>query len=118
MAYSEYDFDVVMQDFSCGNYSEVLRTTLLHAMSGNPDAQCMISLLYQNGLGVAKDLAETESWLLKAAEQGSSLAWNNLGTLHAMGGDGLSRGPDWAQTCYIRAKELGFDCAQPYPPEA
>ncbi len=89
---------------------------LPHAMAGNPDAQCMLSLLYQNGFGVTRNLAEAERWLLKATAQNSPLACNNLGTLYAVEGAGLTKGPEQARQCYERAKELGFDCAEPYPP--
>jgi uncharacterized protein len=80
-----YDFEIALEAFKRGEYGEVLRIALPHAMAGNSDAQCMVSLHYQNGFGVSRDLAEAESWLLKAAEQGNPGAWNNLGTLYAMG---------------------------------
>jgi TPR repeat protein len=102
-----------MQAFTRGDYAHVLRTALPHAITGNSEAQCMVSLLYQNGFGVTKDLAEAERWLLKAAEQDNPVAWNNLGTLYTMGGARLVGGPERAYDCYQRAKELGFDCAKP-----
>jgi TPR repeat protein len=107
-----------MLAFSRGDYAEVLRIASPHAQAGNSDAQCMISLLYQNGLGVARDLAAAEAWLLKAAQQDSPVAWNNLGSLYVTGGTGLVGGPERAQECYLRAKELGFNCAEPNPPGA
>ncbi len=116
MAQGEYDFEVVTEAFGRGEYADVLRAALPHAMAGNSDAQCMISLLYQNGFGVTKDLAESERWLLKAAEQDNPVAWNNLGTLYAVGGAGLAKGPEQARQCYERAKALGFSCAEPYSP--
>jgi TPR repeat protein len=115
---SEYGFETALQLFTRGDYEEVLRTAMPHAIAGNSNAQCMISLLYQHGFGVTKDLAEAERWLLLAAKQDNAVAWNNLGTLYAIGGAGLSRGPDVANECYQRAKQLGFDCARPYPPGA
>ena len=116
MTQTGYDFEITLEAFKRRDYGEVLRTVLPHAMAGNADAQCMVSLLYQNGFGVSRDLAEAERWLLKAAEQGNTIAWNNLGTLYAIGGAGPTKGPDRATECYERAKELGFDCAKPYPP--
>jgi TPR repeat protein len=113
---SKYEFEIAMQAFTRGDYGDVLRTALPHAKAGNSDAQCMIALLYQCGFGVIRDLAEAERWLLRATEQNSPLAWNNLGTLYAVGGPGLTKGPEQARQCYQRAKELGFDCAKPYPP--
>jgi TPR repeat protein len=79
-----------------GDYTEVLRVALPRATTGNSDAQCMISLLEQCGFGVRKDLAEAEPWLLKADKQDRLLAWNNLGSLWAMGGTGLPGGPERA----------------------
>ena len=105
-----------MAAFERKDYEFVFGEAMQHAISGNPDAQCMISLLHQCGFGVPRDLAKAEEWLLKATAQESALAWNNLGTLYAAGGAGLSQGKEKAHECYLRAKELGFDCGYPYPP--
>ena len=116
MGTSAYNADGVISAFERKDYEWVYREALPHAIAGNPDAQCMISLLYQSGFCVPKDLAKAEEWLLRATAQDSALAWNNLGTLYAVGGPGLSQGQEKAHECYLRAKELGFDCAYPYPP--
>jgi len=76
----------------------------------------MVSLLYQCGYGVERDLAKAEEWLLRASAQYDALAWNNLGTLYAIGGEELSQGMGKSHEWYVRAKELAFDCAEPYPP--
>jgi TPR repeat protein len=116
MTPTTYNANEVMVAFEQKNYELVLSEALPHAIAGNPDAQCMISLLYQCGFSVPKDLSKAEDWLLKATAQDSALAWNNRGTLYAVGGPGLSQSPEKAHECYLRAKELGFDCASPYPP--
>ncbi len=116
MAPTSYNADEVMEAFERKDYESVLRDALPYAIAGNPDAQCMISLLYQYGFGVSRDLAKAEEWLLKATAQDSALAWNNLGTLYAVGGPGLSHGREKTHECYQKAKEFGFDCASPYPP--
>jgi len=116
MTSTAYKSNEVMVAYERQNYEFVLSEALPHAIAGNPDAQCMLSLLYQCGFGVSIDLAKAEEWLLKATAQDSALAWNNLGTLYAVGGPGFSQGPEKAHECYVRAKELGFDCAAPYPP--
>jgi TPR repeat protein len=115
---NNYNSETVLEAFQRGEYELVFQTALPHAQAGNSDAQYMVSLLYQNGLGVDRDLTEAEHWLLRAAEQNSPVAWNNLGTLYATGGAGLVGGPERARECYERAKELGFNCAAPYPPPA
>ena len=111
-----YDSEEDLAAFEYTDYAKVLEKALPYARTGHPDAQCMISLLYQCGFGVERDLAKAEEWLLRAAAQNYALAWNNLGTLYSTGGEGLSHGPDEANRCYARAKELGFDCAETYPP--
>ena len=105
-----------MAAFERRDYAFVLEHAIPFATAGNPDAQCMVSLLYQCGLGVEKNLVEAERWLLKAAEQDSALAWNNLGTLYAICDSGWCHSRARIKECYLRAKELGFDCAHPYSP--
>lgn len=63
-----------------------------------------------------KDVLEAERRLLRAKSQNSPLAWHNLGTLYVAKHAGLERRWGDAHKCYDRAKELGFDCANPYPP--
>jgi TPR repeat protein len=112
----EYNPDVVMAAFERRDYAFVLENAMPFAVAGNPDAQCMVSLLYQCGLGVKRDFVEAERWLLKAAEQDSALAWNNLGSLYATCDSDLCHSRERIKECYLRAKELGFNRAQPYPP--
>ena len=76
----------------------------------------MLSLLYQGGYGVPQDPDSAERWVIRATEQQSALAWNNLGTLYLIGWPEVPRNPEKAVECYLRAKELGFDRASPYPP--
>jgi TPR repeat protein len=113
---AKYDYEIAFEAFDRKDYEAVLQYALPYASKGDPDAQCIVSLLYQSGFGVKRDFGEAERWLLKAAEQDSGVAWNNLGSLYASRFPGLSRGPEGARECYQRAKELGFNCAAPYPP--
>ena len=117
MPSSAYNPDGVLAAFERQDYEAVLQGALAHADAENSSAQCMMSLLYQCGFGVSRDLAKAEEWLLKATAQDDPLAWNNLGTLYTIGGASLTHGPEKARECYVRAKELGFDCAVPYPPD-
>ena len=115
-AMTKYDFGIASAAFDRKDYEAVLRHTLPYATAGDAHAQCMISLLYQSGLGVKQDSRKAEAWLIRATEQNSPVAWNNLGSLYASRLPGLSRGPDAAGECYERAKQLGFDRGTPYPP--
>jgi TPR repeat protein len=113
---SEYNPDLVMAAFERRDYTFVLEHAMHFALAGNPDAQCMVSLLYQCGFGVERNFGKAERWLLKAAEQDSAVAWNNLGSLYAICDSRSWHSLKRIRECYLRAKELGFDCAHPYPP--
>ena len=76
----------------------------------------MIALLYQAGWGVQRDVLEAERWLLKATAQNSPLAWHNLGTLYFCQHRELRDKWGEGRKCWERAKELGFNCGEPYPP--
>jgi uncharacterized protein len=115
MKAATYNAEEVLSAFDRKDYEFVLREALPHAEADNPAAQCMISLLYQCGFGVPRDFAKAEEWLLRATAQDDALAWNNLGTLYVVAGSEL-QGRKTAHECYVRAKELGFNCAHPYPP--
>jgi TPR repeat protein len=107
----EYDFAAVTAAIMSADYVTALRLVLRHAQAGNSDAQCAMALLYEAGWGVPRDVAKAKQWLIKAAEQGNAVAWNNLGTYYAQ--EGLKRS---AFQCFERAKQLGLNVGHPYPP--
>jgi TPR repeat protein len=104
--------------FERQDYGLVLKLALPAAIDGNPDAQATVALLYQCGLGVNRDVLEAERWLLMAAERGSVVAWNNLGSLYASNVPELRHRWEAAQECYDKAKQLGLKVAEPYPPKS
>lgn len=113
---SAYNSDEILRAIERADYEFVLQNAMPHALGGNADAQCTIALLYESGWGVQRDSLEAERWLLKAAAQNSALAWNNLGTLYAVKHPALEQRWGEARKCWERAKELGFNCGEPYPP--
>jgi len=117
MALPTYNFEEIVNAFERADYAYVLENAMPHSLAGNPDAQCTVALLYQLGFGVERNLVEAERWLLRATEQNSALAWNNLGSLYAMKYPELKGRWHDAHKCWQRAAELGFDVAYPYPPE-
>lgn len=104
--------------FERQDYELVLKLTLPAAMDGNSDAQTTVALLYQCGLGVNRDVLEAERWLLRAAEGDNPVAWNNLGSLYASKVPELRHRWDAAEECYKKAKQLGLNIAEPYPPRS
>jgi uncharacterized protein len=111
MADRVYNPEPVLDAFIRKDYGQVFRSVAPFAEAGDSEAQCMLSLLYQCGYGVEKDAVTAERWLIRAAEQGSALAWNNLGTLYLLDLPGVPRDPKKAEECCRRAKHLGFDLA-------
>ena len=111
-----YNSDAAIAALEAKDYHRVLQLALPYAEAGNPDAQCMMSLMYQGGFGVQRDLREAERWLLLATARDSAIAWNNLGTLYICAGQELDEQHKSAQECYEEAKRLGFNAADPYPP--
>ncbi|MDE5465211.1 tetratricopeptide repeat protein [Bradyrhizobium sp. CSS354] len=55
------------------------------ADQGNPLALFAVAMLYQNGLGVAKDEAEAVRWYLQAAQQGNEGAQEALYEAYTQG---------------------------------
>ena len=116
---SRYNFELVLDRLSSGDHEGALKDTLPYANAGDSYAQCMMGFLYQVGLGVPRDTGEAERWLLKATEQDNPVAWNNLGSLYLLlccDSECIPETREKARQCYVRAKELGFNCAFPYPP--
>jgi hypothetical protein len=66
--------------------------------------------------GVQRDVLEAERRLVQATSKDSPLAWHNLGSLYFGQHPELKEKWGEGRKCWERAKELGFDCAEPYPP--
>ena len=55
------------------------------ADAGNADGQFNVALMYEQGIGVAKDEQQSVVWYEKSAQQGNSNAQFNLGVLYENG---------------------------------
>lgn len=98
-----YNFEAALLLLQQKDYEQLWRYALTFAKAGDSNAQCLMGLLCENGLGVLSNLQEAERWLREAAEQNNPVAWNNLGTLLLRKGEN-----EQAKNCYQRAVELGF----------
>ncbi len=81
------------------------------ANSSDPAAQLDLGWMYENGEGVAKDLAQAVRWYRKAADQGMDRAQYNLGVMY-LAGEGLSKDPAEALSWFRKAAEQGHADAQ------
>jgi len=94
-----------------GDYATTLSLAQPAAKRGDPEAQCILGLLYGNGQGVAQDYAEALRWYQKAADQGNAGAQYNIGFLYQKG---LGVAQDYAEALrwYQKAANQGHAGAQ------
>lgn len=75
-------FAEAMAAYRVADYRTAYEEFLPLAENGMAAAQYKLGLMYENGRGVPKDLAEAEKWYARAADQGYSSAQYNLGYVH------------------------------------
>jgi len=80
--------------YEAGNLPLAVREFRTAAETGDANCQYNLALMYERGIGVAKDEKEARVWYRKAAEQGNSNAQFNLRVLYENGHGG---GVDFAQ---------------------
>jgi S1-C subfamily serine protease len=71
--------------FDVGDYERTYAVWSALAKKGDAEAQYLLGYLYDDGLGVAHDLAEAARWYRLAAEQNHTYAQFNLAILYADG---------------------------------
>jgi TPR repeat protein len=81
------------------------------AMNGNRDAQKVVGMMYNEGIGVAQDYKEAIRWWLLAATQGESRAQYNLGWMYS-NGQGVAQDYKEAVRWYRLAAQQGDANAQ------
>lgn len=78
---------------------------------GNADAQWLLGVCYQHGLGVRKSVKQAARWYRLAADQGNARAMTNLSVLYELG-SGVDRDLGQAEALLRDAAERGFAWAQ------
>lgn len=81
------------------------------AEKGDPSAQYNVGLMYEQGYGVAPDLALAVAWFEKAAARGEANAQYRLGSLYYQG-QGVPKDLQQAAAWYKKAAESGSTPAQ------
>ena len=81
------------------------------AERGDVEAQNLLGINYEFGIGVPQDYAEARKWYLKAAERGDADAQNNLGLLY-YNGEGVAQDYVEARKWWLKAAEQGHATAQ------
>ncbi|MDO4425568.1 MAG: hypothetical protein Q4D17_07380, partial [Planctomycetia bacterium] len=80
------------------------------AEQGNAWAQCLMGISFEKGIGVPRDLAESNRWLHLAASQGCPTA-EFLMFIHAEFGIGMDLNPSQAMERLNAAKAKGYSPA-------
>lgn len=106
------------QDFASGmtahldkRYGESRRIFGSLADTGNVRAQFMMGTIFEQGLGVDKDLAAAARWYGLAADGGNASAQYNLGVFYQFG-KGVQKDPAMAAKLLHQAAEQGHGRAQ------
>ena len=79
------DFDKGIAAYEANNLPLAYKEFLASAEKGHADSQFNVALMYERGIGVAKNLEEAVVWYRKSALQGNSAAQFNLGVLYENG---------------------------------
>lgn len=78
-------FEAGIAAYKANNLPLAYEEFLAAAREGDSDSQFNVALMYERGIGVAKDEKEALVWYDKAASQGSAAAQFNLGVLYENG---------------------------------
>ena len=81
------------------------------AAQNDGNAEFMLGVMHENGLGVTKDLAAAASWYLRAAESGIASAQYNIGVFYQLG-KGVAPDARAALKWHARAAAQGHHRAQ------
>ena len=66
--------DAASRAFFSGQYAEALAVLTPAAEAGNAQAQALLGMAYENGLGVPPDSAAAQKWYQRAAQAGDAPA--------------------------------------------
>lgn len=78
-------FEAGVAAYQANNLPLAYKEFLAAAKEGHSESQFNVALMYERGIGVAKDEKEALVWYDKAASQGSAAAQFNLGVLYENG---------------------------------
>ena len=78
-------FQLGLSHLEAGRNAEAIRLIRLSANQGQPAAQYRLAKLYENGIGVEKDLPAAKKLLERSAKGGNRIAMHDLGHYFATG---------------------------------
>jgi len=78
-------FNAAREEHGQDKYKIAFQWNLLQAKKGNKRAQYIIASLYEDGLGIKKDLNKAFEWYLKSAKNGHIKSQRNIGSAYLVG---------------------------------
>lgn len=100
-------FQLGLSNLEAGRNEEAVRLIRLSANQGQPAAQYRLAKLYENGIGIEKDLNTAMQLLERSANSGNRIAMHDLGHYYATGAAMTQPDIDKAVTWFQRAAERG-----------
>ncbi len=104
-------FDEGMHALQAGQFVDARGTFNPLAAAGNANAQFMLGVMHENGLGTSKDPQAAAAWYRKAAAAGLASAQYNLGVFYQLG-KGVPLDPALAWKFHALAAAQGHNRAQ------
>ena len=104
-------FDDGIRALQAGDFADARATFSPLAKAGDGNAQFMLGVMFENGLGTSKDDQAAASWYEKAAKSGVASAQYNLGVFHQLG-KGVAQDPILALKFHRLAAAQGHSRAQ------
>jgi hypothetical protein len=98
------DYNDARSAYAAGRHDEAFTKLLKLAKDGHLKAQYEVAMMFNNGIGVAKDKEEAWNWFIRAAKGGNVDAQVELGAHYEAGADGQPNGIMAAQWWKIAAK--------------
>lgn len=93
------------------NAETLFAILLADAENGQPEAMLTVGTLYEQGIGVPRNLTKALEWYSKAANAGERTAWMRLGVCYEIG-IGTATNMNKALAAYTRSADLGLAVAQ------
>ena len=100
-------FQLGLSHLEAGRNAEAVRLIRLSANQGQPAAQYRLAKLYENGIGVEKDLPGAMKLLERSAKGGNRIAMHDLGHYFATGAASSEPEIEKAVTWFQQAAERG-----------
>ncbi len=105
------DLDRGIEAYNSGDYATALQEFQVRADAGDDQAQLLLGLMHDNGLGTPRDPVRAYRWYRKAAESGNPRAQFNVAEMLSAG-QGVAPDRDEALRWYARAADNGYPEAQ------